>query len=107
QRRTALAYEPRILATLVEARLAAGDRPRAGALLAEAHASVAQGRGWRLRACDVALARVRVHAAGPGPDPAAVARPLDALEPLAAELGAAPSRRMAELARARLARGAP
>jgi class 3 adenylate cyclase len=107
QRRAALAYEPRILAGLVEARLAAGDGPRAGALLAEAHASVAQGRGWRLGACDVALARVRFHAAEPVPDPAAVARALDALEALAAELGAAPYRRLAELERARLARSTP
>src|SRR5262249_54263492 len=47
-RRTALWYEPRILATLAEARMAAGDRSRARALLAEAREVVEQGRGWRL-----------------------------------------------------------
>ena len=53
---TALWYEPRILATLAEARLAAGDRSGAHALLAEARATVERGRGWRLSACDVELA---------------------------------------------------
>jgi class 3 adenylate cyclase len=107
KRRTALAYEPRILATLVEARLAAGDRSSAGALLAEAHASVAQGRGWRLGACDVELARVRFLASEPVPDPMAVEQALDSLRALAAELDADPYRRLAELERARLARAIP
>ena len=38
-RRTALWYEPRILATLADAKLAAGDRPGARALLSEARSS--------------------------------------------------------------------
>jgi predicted ATPase/uncharacterized glyoxalase superfamily protein PhnB len=104
--RTALWYEPRILATLAEARLAGGDHSRAGTLLAEAGAAVERGRGWRLGACDVAWARVRLLASEPAPDRAAVERALDSLRVLAAELEADPYRRMAELARARLARAA-
>jgi predicted ATPase/class 3 adenylate cyclase len=104
QRRTALWYEPRILATLADARRAAGDRSRARALLAEARESVEQGRGWRLSACDVELARVRLLASEPVPDPIAVERALESLDALAAKLGADPYRRMAALERARLAR---
>src|SRR6059036_3783624 len=47
-RRTALWYEPRILATLADAKLAAGDRSEARALLSEARELVDRGRGWRL-----------------------------------------------------------
>ena len=61
-RRTALWYEPRILATLADAKLAAGDRSGARALLAEARELVDRGRGWRLGAFDVALAWVRLLA---------------------------------------------
>src|SRR5216117_3555331 len=46
--RTALWYEPRILATLADAKLAAGDRSGAHALLSEARELVDRGRGWRL-----------------------------------------------------------
>jgi adenylate cyclase len=103
-RRTALWYEPRILATLADARLAAGDRSGARALLAEARESVERGRGWRLSACDVELARVRLLASEPVPDRTAVESALESVDALAAELGAEPYRRMAELERARLAR---
>jgi class 3 adenylate cyclase len=102
-RRTALWYEPRILATLADARRAAGDRAGARALLAEARESVERGRGWRLSACDVELARVRLLASEPVPDRTAVERALERVDALAAELGADPYRRMAELERARLA----
>ncbi|PYM16273.1 MAG: hypothetical protein DMD81_12930 [Candidatus Rokuibacteriota bacterium] len=102
-RRTALVYEPRILATLAEARLTTGDRSGARALLAEAREFVAQGRGWRLGACDVELAGVRLLASEPAPDRRAVERTLESVEALATQLGAAPYRRMAEIERARLA----
>ena len=100
-RRTALYYEPRILATLAEVRLTAGDRAGACSLLAEAGESVEQGRGWRLSAWDVALARVRLLASEPAPDEAVVERALTSLEALAAELDAEPYRRQAKLERAR------
>jgi hypothetical protein len=103
-RRTALWYEPRILATLADARLTGGDRSGARALVAEARESVEQGRGWRLSACDVELARVRLLASEPVPDRAAVERALARVDALAAELNADAYRRMAELERARLAR---
>src|SRR5256712_333367 len=106
-RRTALWYEPRILATLADARRAAGDRSGARALLAEARATVERGRGWRLSACDVELARARLLASEPVPDRAAVESALASVDALAAELGADPYRRMAELERARLARTVP
>jgi adenylate cyclase len=102
--RTALWYEPRILATLAEARLAAGDRARAHALLAEARESVERGRGWRLSAFDVALARVRLLASEPVPDTAAVESALESLDDVAAELDAEPYRRTVAFERARLAR---
>jgi class 3 adenylate cyclase/tetratricopeptide (TPR) repeat protein len=102
-RRTALWYEPRILATLADARLAAGERSAARALLADAQEAVERGRGWRLSACDVALARARLLAAEPVPDRAAVEGALRSVTALAAELGAEPYRRLAELERARLA----
>jgi hypothetical protein len=54
KRHTALWYEPRVLATLADARLAAGDRSGARALLAEAGELIDQKRGWRLAAFDVA-----------------------------------------------------
>jgi len=105
-RRTALWYEPRILATLAEARLATGDRAGARALLAEAREPIDRGRGWRLSACDVELAWVRLLASEPVPDRAAVERALASVDTLAAELGAEPYRRTAELERARLGQAA-
>src|SRR5438034_5957008 len=102
-RRAALWYEPRILATLADARLAAGDRSAARALLAEAPESVERGRGWRLSACDVALARVRLLASEPVPDRAALESALESVDALAAELDADHYRRMIDLERARLA----
>jgi len=97
------AHEPRILATLADARRAAGERSGARALLAEARESVERGRGWRLSACDVELAWVRLLASEPVPDRPAVESALESVETLAADLGADPYRRMAELERARLA----
>jgi hypothetical protein len=102
-RRAALWYEPRILATLADAKRAAGDRSGARALLAEARESVERGQGWRLSACDVELARVRLLASEPVPDRTAIESALESVEALATELGADPYRRMAELERARLA----
>jgi len=102
-RRTALWYEPRILATLADARRAVGDRSGARALLAEAREAVERGRGWRLSACDVELARVRLLASEPIPDRTAVESALESVDALAAELDSDPYRRMAELERARLA----
>jgi class 3 adenylate cyclase/tetratricopeptide (TPR) repeat protein len=102
-RRTALWYEPRILAALAEARLAAGDRSGARALLEDARELVERGRGWRLSACDVALARVRLLASEPVPDRGAVEDALDSLETLAAELGADTYQRIAGMERARFA----
>ncbi len=101
--RAALWYEPRILATLADARLAAGDRSGARALLAEARESVERGRGWRLGACDVALAGVRLLASEPVPDRTALESALESAEALAAELNADHYRRMVDLERARLA----
>ncbi|HWO90710.1 MAG TPA: hypothetical protein VNP53_01970, partial [Methylomirabilota bacterium] len=101
-RRTALWYEPRILATLADAKRAAGDRSGAHALLAEARESVERGRGWRLSACDVELARIRLLASEPAPDRTAVESALESLDTLADELDADPYRRMAELERARM-----
>src|SRR5262249_23665776 len=102
-RRTALWYEPRILATLAEAKLAAGDRSAARALLAEARASVEHGRGWRVSACDVELARLHLLASEPVPDRTAVESALDSVDALVAELDADAYRHMAERERARLA----
>ena len=102
-RRAALWYEPRILATLADAKLATGDRSGARALLADARRSVERGRGWRLSACDVELARVHLLASEPAPDRTAIESALESAEALATELGADPYRRMAELERARLA----
>jgi class 3 adenylate cyclase/tetratricopeptide (TPR) repeat protein len=102
-RRAALWYEPRILATLADAKRAAGDRSGARALLAEARESVERGQGWRLSACDVELARVRLLASEPVPDRTAIEGALESVEALSTELGADPYRRMAELERARLA----
>jgi predicted ATPase/class 3 adenylate cyclase len=106
-RRAALWYEPRILATLADAKRAAGDRSGARALLAEARESVERGQGWRLSACDVELARVRLLASEPVPDRTAIESALESVEALATELGADPYRRMAELERARLAETVP
>jgi len=102
-RRTALWYTPRILATLVVAKLAAGDRRAARALLAEARELVDRGRGWRLGAFDVALAWARFLASEPAPDRTAIATALDSLDRVAAELGSDPYRRIAALERARVA----
>jgi adenylate cyclase len=102
-RRTALWYEPRILATLADAKRAGGDRAGARALLAEARESVERGQGWRLSACDVELARVRLLASEPVPDRPAIESALESVDALATEFGADPYRRMAELERARLA----
>ncbi|HXJ79643.1 MAG TPA: adenylate/guanylate cyclase domain-containing protein [Candidatus Methylomirabilis sp.] len=105
-RRTALWYEPRILATLAEASLAGGDRPAARALLTEARGLVERGRGWRLSACDVELALVHLLGSEPGPDRAAVERGLASVDALAVELGAEPYRRAVEIERAHLERNA-
>jgi class 3 adenylate cyclase/tetratricopeptide (TPR) repeat protein len=102
-RRTALWYEPRILATLADAKLAAGDRSGPRALLSEARELVDRGLGWRLGAFDVALARVRLLASEPASDRAAIESALDSLDALTAELGSDPYRRFAALERARLA----
>jgi len=102
-RRTALWYEPRVLATLADAKLDAGDRSGARALLVEARELVARGRGWRLGAFDVARAWVHFLASEPVADRAAVASALESLDALAAELGSVPYRRIAALERARLA----
>ena len=101
-RRTALWYEPRILAWLAEARLAGGNRPDALALLAEAGELVERGLGWRLGACDVELARVHLLGSEPAPDRTAVERAIDSLDALASELGSEWHRRAASLERARL-----
>ena len=101
-RRSALWYEPRILATLADATRAAGDRSRAGALVREARQLVDRGRGWRLGAFDVALVSVRLLASDAASDRAALENTLDSLDALAAEFGSVPYRRVAELERARL-----
>ena len=103
KRRTALWYEPRILATLADARRTAGDRSGARALLTEARGLVDQGRGWRLGAFDVALAWVRLLASEPAPDRTAIESALESMDALTAELGSDPYRRIAALERARLA----
>ena len=102
-RRTALWYEPRILATLADAKRAGGDRAGARALLAEARESIERGQGWRLSACDVELAGVRLLASEPIPDRPAIERALESVDALAIEFGADPYRRMVELERTRLA----
>jgi hypothetical protein len=101
-RRTALWYEPRILATLAEAKLAAGDPSRARALVAEARELVGRGRGWRLGAFDVALSWARLLASEPASDHTALERALESLDALAAELGSVAYRRSAASERARL-----
>ena len=102
-RRTALWYEPRILATLADAKRAAGDRSGARALLSEARELVDRGRGWRLGAFDVALAWVRLLASEPSSDRRAIESALASVDALTAELGSDPYRRIAALERARLA----
>jgi adenylate cyclase len=104
QRRTALWYEPRMLATLADAKLAAGDRAGSHALLSDARELVRRGRGWRLGAFDVALAWARLLASEPAPDRAAIESALDSVDAFAAELGSDHYRRIAALERARLAR---
>jgi hypothetical protein len=103
-RRTALWYEPRILATLADAKRAAGDRSGARALLSQARDLVDRGRGWRLGAFDVALAWVRLLASDRASDRTAIESALGSLDALTAELGSDPYRRIAALERARLAR---
>jgi hypothetical protein len=102
QRRTALWYEPRILATLADARLAAGDRSGARALLVEARELVDRGRGWRLGAFDVALAWVRLLASEPASNCIAIESALESVDALTAELDSDAYRRIAALVRARL-----
>src|SRR5262249_23279777 len=72
-------------------------------LLSEARALIDQGRGWRLGAFDVALAWVRLVASEPVADRTAIARALESLDVVTAELGSDPYRRIAALERARLA----
>jgi len=102
-RRTALWYEPRLLATLAETALAAGDGAVARARLAEARAIIDRGRGWRLGVFDVALARVHLVATEPAVDRTAIDTALAALDVIAEDLGSEPYRRQAALARARFA----
>jgi class 3 adenylate cyclase len=102
-RRTALWYEPRILAMLADAKLAAGDRSGARAFLSEARELVDRGRGWRLGALDVALTGVRLLASAPVSDRSAVESALESVNALTAELGSDPYRRIVALERARLA----
>src|SRR5207302_9365767 len=75
-RRTALWYEPRLLATLADAKLAAGDRSGARTLLSEARELVDRGRGWRLGAFDLTLAWVRLLTAEHAAYRAAIESPL-------------------------------
>jgi class 3 adenylate cyclase/tetratricopeptide (TPR) repeat protein len=100
-RRAALWYEPRILATLADATLAAGDRSGARALLSAARELVDRGRGWRLGAFDVALAWVHLVASEPAADRAAIESALESMDALTAELGSDPYRRIGALVRAR------
>jgi class 3 adenylate cyclase/tetratricopeptide (TPR) repeat protein len=102
-RRTALWYEPRILATLADAKLTAGDRAGAAALLSEAREIIDRGRGWRPGVFDVALAWVHLVASEPGPDRTAIDSALGALDVIAAELDSEPYRHTAALERARFA----
>lgn len=101
-RHTALWYEARLLATLADAKLAAGDRSGARALLSDARELVDRGRGWRLGAFDVALAWVRLLASEPASDRAAIESALEPLDALTVELGSDPYQRIAALERARL-----
>ena len=101
-RRTALWYEPRLLATLADAKLAGGDLVTARALLSQACDLVARGRGWRPGALDVARARVHLTAAEAASPPAAIEGALATLDALADELGSEPYRRIAALERARV-----
>jgi predicted ATPase/class 3 adenylate cyclase len=100
--RTALWYEPRILAALADARRATGDRSAAHALLAEARACADRGRGWRLSVCDIELAWARLLASEPLPDHGAVEEALESAAAIAAELDAETYRRIVERERARL-----
>jgi len=102
-RRTALWYEPRILATLADAKVTAGDLSEARALLSQARELIDRGRGWRLGAFDVALAWVHLLASEPASDRTAINSALGSLDALTAELGSDPYRRIAALERARLA----
>ena len=102
-RRTALWYEPRILATLADAKVTAGDRSEARALLSQARELIDRGRGWRLGAFDVALAWVHLLASEPASDRTAIDSALGSLDALTTELGSDPYRRIAALERARLA----
>jgi hypothetical protein len=88
---------------LAGAKLAAGDRSEARALLSEARELVDGGRGWRLGAFDVALAWVHLVASEKAADRTAIESALESLDALTAELGSDPYRRIAALERARLA----
>jgi tetratricopeptide (TPR) repeat protein len=105
-RRTALWYEPRLLAALAEARCATGDREAAHTLLSEARERVAQGRGWRLAACDVALAEVRtsILVADAATDRRAIEHAIESLETVASALHAGAYLKIAERERADIAR---
>jgi hypothetical protein len=103
-RRTALWYEPRLLAALAEARCAAGDRETAQMLLSEARERVAKRRGWRLAACDVALAGVRILTVDPARDRRAIEHAIESLEAVASDLHAGAYLQIAERERARIAR---
>jgi len=72
------------------------------ALLSEARESVERGRGWRLGACDVGLAQVRLLASEPVPDRTAVRNALEDVDALASEMDAEAYRQMVELERARI-----
>jgi class 3 adenylate cyclase/tetratricopeptide (TPR) repeat protein len=103
-RRTALWYEPRILATLADAKLAAGERAEARALVSQARELIDRGRGWRPGAFDVALAWVRLVASEPASDRAAIESALESLDGVTRELGSDPYRRIAALEHRRLGR---
>ncbi|MGH7501781.1 MAG: ATP-binding protein [Longimicrobiales bacterium] len=102
KRRTALLYEPRILATLADVRTAEGNLAAARDLIDEALVPVEQGRGLRLSACDVALASVRLLASEPAPDIARIERTLDSAQAIAAAMHAEPYLQMIAAERERL-----
>jgi class 3 adenylate cyclase/tetratricopeptide (TPR) repeat protein len=104
-RRAALGYEPRLLATLAEAKAEAGDPAAARAILAEARELVARGRGFRLGACDVALAEVRVLWSEGDRDTADLERAGDRARAIAGEIGAGVYLESLERERARIVRG--
>jgi ATP/maltotriose-dependent transcriptional regulator MalT len=106
-RGTALWYEPRILATLAEAKRTGADHAGARALLEEARAAAALRRGWRPGAWDVSLAWVRLLASESVPNRPEIQAALDSLDAVAAELGGTLFPRAAQRERARLALAGP